>query len=206
MRGLQVLFACVCLAASAEGISLAQSATIQLDEYGDCVLSSGRTEHITGYLAADPGPGGLGSALTFDLGTPPVPIVTGDLIIEDPSTSDVSDILRVEQATPSSHVHLVLYSADILGGASADTGLPGLYSTNTNVVMEVSVPGGIGWSGSPSAGEPGYLTGLPVTFTIYSSGRVPTSHATPEPGSIALLGGLSAVSAGSFMRRRRRPS
>jgi hypothetical protein len=76
-----------------------------------------------GFLAADPGPGGLLSALSFNLLGPPS-LVAGDLILDIGGTT--TDIIRFNPAGTGSVAYpasAVFYSTSG-GGQPADTGFP----------------------------------------------------------------------------------
>lgn len=135
---------------------------------------------LPGVRAADPGPGGLGSALTFNLLGPPS-LVAGDLFLYDGTF--LSDVLRFNPAGTGSvgyAASVVFYSAlDGVAGSLADTGFPSLFYTNTVSVNESAT----GATYTPTANQPGYVAGFAVTYSIASS-----PIATPEPASLVLLG------------------
>ena len=131
------------------GFALPQAAQAQnnpliaVDENGNgTLLFPGGLPIVTqGVLMADPGPGGLASALTFNLLGPPS-LVFGDLIVVD-LAAGTSDLIRFNPAgtggVPNYPASLVFYSNDAFGQL-ADTGLPtALYTT---VLSEVE--GGTG--------------------------------------------------------------
>lgn len=189
------------VAAGAHASGGGGTVSITIDESGNVTaISSNGPIAATSQLIADPGPGGLSSALRYTIGTPHTTVQTGDLILKDPITNAVSDVVRVEQANSSAPLYIYFYS-DGPGPNLADTGLPTAYEPITYTVTETNLAGGkIGWAGSPTVGEPGFVNGFTVSFTIISD--TAATH-TPEPGSIAMFAGLSA-SALLMVRRRRR--
>ncbi|MGZ5019425.1 MAG: hypothetical protein ACXWAV_03270 [Chthoniobacterales bacterium] len=149
--------------------------TIAVDENGNGTFSA-----IPGPLAfsmaPDPGPGGLSSALTYNLGFGPV--VIGDLLLTDPG-SGTSDLIRFN-LNPNGTASLVFYS--IFGeGALADSGLPSARYTNLVTILEN--PSGP-TTYVPTPGQPGYNAGLTYLISSFSPQAVPESG-----GTIFLLSG-----------------
>jgi hypothetical protein len=149
---------------------------------------------ITGVLAPDPGPGGLGSALTFNLLGPPS-LVAGDLFIFDaglPLSLDLapavisvfSDVIRFNPAgtgSPGYPASVVFYS-NPGEGQPADTGFPSSFYTNTFSLIESDL-GDVTYT--PTAGQPGFVAGFGVTYHIISA-----PAAVPDTGRSALLLGI----------------
>lgn len=191
-----VLFGGLPRLASAQGFSI----NIKVNESGAGSLSNtaGFNAPLPTAMTADPGPGGLSSALTYDLLNPPG-LVAGDLILMEPGLPGIiSDIIRFN---PSSFTggsgSLVFYSDNLDGVDSpADTGFPTALYANNLTVNEVGPEGSNGYVYTPTAGQPGFVSGAggPVTYEIYSD--------VPEPGSLGLLatGGLPLL---GLLRRRR---
>jgi len=142
---------------------------------------------------ADAGPGGLPSALFYGMLNPPS-MVGGDVIIKE--NSDLtSDILRFD---PLFQLGGIFFYSDIEPGdpnpALADTGLINAFNTNVLILPEIGVEGDNGILYTPTAGQPGFVPGFNVTYTV-------VSDEVPEPATAGLLvlgGGLI------FLARRRR--
>jgi hypothetical protein len=156
--------------------------TVTLDENGNGFLSPNNLT-LQGVLGADPNAGGLASVLTYTL---PINFVAGDVLIKDPVTLALSDVLRF---TPGK---IYVYS-DNSGGASslADVGFPSSFFANNVSITE----GATGVSYSPTVGQPGYInTDFTPTFAF-------TSDNTPEPSSV-LMFFSGAVGLGLWRFRR----
>src|ERR1700730_10292549 len=97
-RSLFAVFAMLLLMA---GSASAQGGVpdIFLDENGNgsLVFPGSPPVPTTGFLIADPGPGGLTSALTYNLLGPPS-LVAGDLVINDTRPTSISEIIRFNPA------------------------------------------------------------------------------------------------------------
>jgi hypothetical protein len=192
--------AVLCLLSGSMSGALFQSAlaqgnpTITVDENGagSLVFPGGGTTPTTGALLPDPGPGGLSSALTYNLLGPPG-LVAGDLLIGDGVVAQ-SDIVRFNPAgtgNPAYPASLVFYS--LPGeGALADTGLPSAVYAN-NVFMVEGADGVVTYT--PTAGQPGFVPGFGVTYVVKSS-----PETAPDPGSSAAL--LSVALTGLVWFRR----
>jgi hypothetical protein len=143
-------------------------------------------------LAADPGPGGLPSALTFNL-RPDNPLLEGDLVLLDPHGM-VSDVIRFNLGAPLGApftFSVVFYSSDVGGGLPADTGLPTAFHANTVTVLENQLGPTVY---TPIAGQPGFEPGLPValTYRIFS---------TPDAGWTVSLFGVALCGLGLLRRK-----
>jgi hypothetical protein len=173
--------------------------TITVDKNGNGNLtnSSGLNTPLTFTLSPDSGPGGLASALTYNLRNPPN-LVVGDLILLDPVTAVVSNIIRFNVTPPERPSFppggaLVYYSTG--QGSLADSGLPlALYA---NTITFSLVNGGFIYT--PTSGQPGFVAGAdgPVTYVIHGDTSV------PEPASMLLLGSGVFGAIGALRRRRR---
>jgi hypothetical protein len=141
-------------------------------------------------MAADPGPGGAASALTYNLLSPPS-LETGDVLIY--RNGQLDDVIRFEGAGASAS--LVFYSAPS-GGALADVGFPSSFYANSVSLNEVH--GKVFYN--PSAREPGYITPL----TNYPFNVAYSIASVPEPGAWAMmligLAGLGALARGRRMQ------
>ena len=158
------------------------SITITFNE--NCLSSFTNTNGFSSTLpcgfAADPGPGGLASALTYGLLNPPG-LVAGDLILQEIGTTFNSDIIRFNPTQNGGSA--VFYSDNLDGGADlADTGFPGALYTNNLAVIETGAEGLNGFTYTPTSGQPGFVGGAggPVTYVIQSD-------TVPEPASAALF-------------------
>ncbi len=170
--------------------------TISVDENGNGTLvnSNGFSSPLPFALLPDPGPGGLPAALTYGMLSPPG-LVAGDLILLEPPSSQMSDLIRFNPNQNGGS--LVLYSDNTDGAeALADTGFPLALYPNNVTFTEVGVEGANGFTYTPIAGQPGFVAGAagPVTYVIISDSPV------PEPSTL-LLAAFSALPA--LWRRRR---
>jgi hypothetical protein len=134
-----VVTCCLCIPASAGPCPL-----ITVDENGNGTLdfsagggcASGTVATTAGALAPDPGPGGLGSVLTYSLLGPPS-LVAGDVLLTDADFGGAFlDVIRFNPAgtSPGNAASLLFYSDNVDGFDSlGDTSSPprGFY---TNVV------------------------------------------------------------------------
>jgi hypothetical protein len=147
-------------------------------------------------LAADPGPGGLASALTYGLLNPPG-LTAGDLILQEVGSTFNSEVIRFNPGQNGGS--LVFYSDNLdFGTALADTGFPTAFYANNLTATEVGPEGGNGFVYTPTAGQPGFISGAggPVTYVIQSD--------APEPASVALfLGGAGFLLARKRLLKRR---
>ncbi len=159
---------------------------------GQLELPNGFIVPFLGMLTADPGPGGLSSALAFTAHPQVNPLVVGDVVLLDAS-GHVSDILRFDSATSSASglTQLIFFYSNDNGGLLADTGLPSLMLSNTVTIQEN--PSGPTIY-TPAAGQPGLSSDTPLgdSFRIFS---------TPDTGSTLLM--LSAAVFGLAVVRRK---
>jgi len=169
------------------------SITVAVDENGNGTLSntSGFFSVLSFSMTADGGPGGLPSALTYNLLNPPG-LTIGDLFLLD-SPGVISDVIRFN---PDNGGSLVFYSIPG-GGSLADIGFPTANYTNTFSVMEINELAIY----TPIQGQPGFVAGAsgPVTYR-FTSGVANT----PEPSSILLFGTAVTGAVGVLRRRFRK--
>jgi len=158
---------------------------------------------LPGVLAADPGPGGLPAALTYDLMGPPSLVVGDLLLLENAGAVPVlSDVIRFNAAGTGSANYpasLVFYSdMDDVPPALADTGFPTQFYTNTVTLLEVGPEGNNGIVYTPTANQPGFVAGFSVTYHIISD-----ESTVPEPASAWLTFAAVAYLAVGLRRARR---
>ena len=173
--------------------------TVTVDENGAGNLSnsSGFSSALPFGIQPDPGPGGLSAALTYGMLNPPG-LTSGDLLILEPGLGTISDIIRFNASgTIAGTTGTLVFYSDNFDGADAlaDTGFPSALYDNNIARIEVGgegQPNGLTYT--PTAGQPGFVTGSggPVTYVIRSD--------VPEPSALGLLLLPLALSA----RRRRR--
>ena len=186
------------LAASASAAAITP-VLITIDENGNGTfqLSTATAISLPGVMQADTGPGGLASALTYNLQGPPA-LVAGDVFMSEPGVDALSDIIRFNPAgtgTPDYPASLVFYSDNSDGvTALADTGFPTSFYTNTVTIPEVGSEGATGAVYTPNSDQPGFVPGFLVTYDITSD-----SSTVPEPASISLI----ALAGGALLAGKR---
>jgi hypothetical protein len=188
--------------ANAQGFTV----TINVDENcnGSLSNSNGVNDVLPCGLQNDPGPGGLNNVLTYDLLSPPG-LVAGDLLLTDPDTGQLSDVVRFNpnEVGPGGGLgSLVFYSnpADGPDGPADTPSPPTQFYANFLALQEQGADPPAFVIYTPTAGEPGFVAGAggPVTYDI-------VSDAAPEPGSILLMfGGVGALFARKYLTRRAR--
>jgi hypothetical protein len=164
---------------------------ITVDENGNgTILWGGVLSSLPSWMAPDPGPGGLPSALTYGLPVdPPAPVV-GDVLLSE-TGGGYSDVIRFN-GTAS----LVFYSdIDDPVLSLADTGLPSALYPQQVIIPEVGPEGANGADYTPGPNDPGFIPTINVTYHFQSD--------VPEPSSIVLLG-IGAVSLLAYAWRQRR--
>ncbi|QNI36493.1 PEP-CTERM sorting domain-containing protein [Edaphobacter albus] len=179
----------LCFASAAYADSFSIHITVDENGNGTFTNTTGFYDTLTGYMAADPGPGGASSALTYSLLNPPG-LISGDLLIYNGSV--FSDVVRFN----SSNGTLVFYSnpADGYDSLADIASPPGSYYSNTLTLFEID--GVVNFT--PTAGQPGFVTGAagPITYTLLSD-----PAPVPEPSSLLLIG-TGVLGAVGALRRR----
>jgi hypothetical protein len=185
----------------------ANNPTISVDEtgLGTIRFPGSPIFPLPGVLAPDPGPGGLSSALTYNLLGPPS-LVAGDVILLEPGLGVLTDIIRFNPAgtggNPAYPASLVFYS-DLAfdgGNSPADVGFPTALYTNTVSFVETGPEAGPnGFSNyTPTANQPGFVPGFGVTYNFTSD-----AGAVPEPASFVMAGTAVLAGLGYAWRRKR---
>jgi hypothetical protein len=161
---------------------------------GNFTNSAGANFALTCSLQNDPGPGGLNNVPFFAISNPPG-LIAGDLLILEPGTTTLSDLLRFNPTLQGGGIFV--YSEFELGEARelADVGLPNALSTNVFTVSEVGPEGNNGVVYVPLPGQPGNVSGVPQTLVTYHF-----FSDIPEPGTIVLMAAGTAL----LLWRRRR--
>jgi hypothetical protein len=152
---------------------------ITVDENCNGTINGFGTSALPCGFAADAGPGGLATAMTYDLLNPPG-LVVGDVLMSDPGCGGcLSDVVRFNPDGT-----LVFYSDNTDGAnAGADTGLPTAFYPINVSIPEVGDVGQVQYAiYIPGAGMPGYVAGAfaPIEYTFISD--------TPEPGTLVMFG------------------
>jgi hypothetical protein len=154
---------------------------IAVDENGNGVGTLGG-----GFLAPDPGPGGLPDVLTYRL---PFAGTVGDVEVTEP-IAVFSDLIRF-----NGNGTLVFYSSSADGFDSlADTiSPPRIPYANFALIME----GDNKTTYTPVAGQPGYDSVAQPTYIFTSVGAV------PEPASVLMGASAALLGVGCWWLRRR---
>jgi hypothetical protein len=196
LRSLTTFVALTFLAVAAAAQGNNPLITVNEHGVGSLLFPGVPAVNTTGIMAVDPGPGGLPSALTYNLLGPPS-LIAGDLLIQEliGSTLVLSDVIRFNPAGTGSVSYpasLVFYSDNLDGvDAIADTGLPLVHYTNTFLMVEAGPEGNNGVFYTPTANQPGFVAGFSVTYHIVSD-----DTAVPEPASLSMVAlALAAVAA-----------
>jgi hypothetical protein len=167
--------------------------------------TTGFTAPLPFITGQDPGPGGRSNALSYGLLNPPG-LTAGDLVVLDPSFTNVSDLIRFNpQAVVGGGTGAMAFYSQPGGTDLADkSGFPtALYDIGqTQVIVEPS-NGQI--SNTPTAGLPGFVTGAggPITYNFTSPELSPPPASAPEQSSVALMG-LGGLALAAWRRWRTR--
>ena len=177
------------------------SISITLDEKGNGLFTNTNafSSGLPSAMMADPGPGGIPSALFYGMLNPPG-LTLGDVVINENGTGLPGDLLRFD---PSLIINgttggVFIYSLNDGDGDLADVGLP--TGRNTNLIT-LTESAGETISYTPTSGQPGFVSGAggPVTYTFTSS-----DNAAPEPTTVLMLsGGLAILWVGIRQKTRR---
>lgn len=162
---------------------------IVVDEYGVGTITfpRGLPALMPGVLQQDPAPGGLASVMTYNLLGPPS-LVAGDVGLLDNGV--MLDVVRFNPAGTGGNAlypaSLLFYSDNVDGfDAPADTsGPPSPLYTNFLTIPEIGPEGNNFALYTPTAGQPGFVEGFAVSYTLISDGHTPV----PEPCTMLLLG------------------
>jgi hypothetical protein len=174
--------------------SVKAATTIILDE--NCVGTIGTNFVIPCSLSIDPTTG-MSSVVTYTPGGAPS-FFPGDIVLLDPTTLFVSDVIRVSGNS--------LYFYSTLGGGSlADIGLPADFLSNVVTLIETDLGAlGFGATYTPTVGQPGFVSvpRVPVEAVYTFISDEPASP-VPEPGCVLVLG-MGLLGLGLAKRRRSR--
>lgn len=189
------------LAGSASAAPFSVSITVDENCNGSFSNTTGFTSSLACGFLADPGPGGLGSVMTYSLQNPPG-VTAGDVLLQDGPGGPILDVIRFNPAESCfGSVGCVVFYSDNVDGmdAGADTTRPpGAFYSHTVTLLEVGTEQNNGAVYTPIFGQPGFVSGAagPVTYTLLSD-----TTPIPEPASLILLG--SGLLLGASRRRRR---
>ena len=152
--------------------------TVTESGVGSVQTEGGAPTSIVGVIAADPGPLGFPSALTYYL--PAVNgLVPGDLLVRAGGSRIFTEVIRFNPATRATAASVVFYHIFVAGQnlLPADVGEPWDFYPNYKTVPETVYSGAKGYLYTPQPGDPGYLSNSNVTYNIVSD--VTIAPATP---------------------------
>ena len=176
------------------------------DENGHALITNGLSfSPLLFAVTSDPGPGGQADVLTYDLDGPPS-LVAGDVLLTEPGSPDLSDIIRFNSAGTGGNLDypasFLIYSDQDEKTLSLADGspFPTSFYANTLTLPEQGTEGDSGVQYTPTEGQPGFVGGFDVTYVIFSDG----SFVTPEPSSLAAFGIGALFFGGLALYARRR--
>ena len=175
--------------------------TVHEDGMGTFSDSSGTNGPLPSAQQADPGPGGRSNALTFGLLAPPA-LMAGDLLLLDPVTNQISDVIRfnpMEAApAPDGRLGTLVFYSLAGGGMLADTGFPSLLYANNFSLIENTLGATLY---TPTAGQPGFIAGTSAAVTYHIFSEELAVSGVPETGSSLTLMSLALLVVIPFSRR-----
>lgn len=163
---------------------------ITVDEMGNGAIdlsNGGAVLTMPFGLLADPGPGGLASALTYDLMHPPA-VISGDVFLHEADGS-LSDLIRFNQSDSAGYPFALVFYSDGSGGVDSMADIsapPSMFYPNVIHIAEIGDGTNSGAFYTPGPFDPGFIPGFNVRYTFISDGTGPTP-VTPEPSSFMLF-------------------
>jgi hypothetical protein len=190
------ILAALCLFCVAGTAQAQYNPLITVDQNGNGTIDFGAVGGVEfalfGVLAPDPGPGGLPSALTYELGGPPA-LIAGDLLLYN-GFGELHDVIRFNPEDPATGYQASLLFYSITTGIPVDLAdtlvPPGAFYPNTASMVE-------GYNGAvytPGPNDPGFVPGFDVTYHIITD--------VPEPGAVAFFAGIGLSGAAILHRKR----
>ncbi len=196
----------VCFTVAAAANSCFPCITVDENGLGTVDLSNGGggVMIMPSGLVSDPGPGGLLSALTYDLMNPPG-LVLGDVVLHE-SSGAPSDVIRFNPSDFAGYPFALVFYSDGSNGfdSVADTLTPPSdFYSNLVHITEIGDGTNNGAFYTPGPFDPGFIPGFDVQYTFISEGTGP-APVVPEPGTLSVLwaGLLGTWARGRITRMR----